>query len=49
MINLKIEANEADIEHNYGCLKVDFANKYIGGGALIHGAVQEEIMFAVHP
>ena len=26
-------------------LKADFANKYIGGAVLYHGAVQEEIMF----
>jgi poly(ADP-ribose) glycohydrolase len=28
---------------------VDFANKYIGGGALSGGNVQEEILFAVEP
>ena len=28
---------------------VDFANKYIGGGALSGGCVQEEILFAVEP
>ena len=28
---------------------VDFANKYIGGGALSGGCVQEEILFAVDP
>ena len=28
---------------------VDFANKYIGGGALKRGCVQEEILFAVEP
>ena len=28
---------------------VDFANKYIGGGALQGGCVQEEILFAVQP
>ena len=44
-----ITSNESDIEQHYGCLKTDFANKYIGGGALIHGSVQEEIMFAIHP
>lgn len=30
-------------------VQVDFANMYIGGGALQGGAVQEEIMFAVAP
>ena len=28
---------------------VDFANKYIGGGALTGGCVQEEILFAMEP
>ena len=28
---------------------IDFANKYIGGGALTGGSVQEEILFAVEP
>ena len=28
---------------------VDFANKYIGGGALTGGCVQEEILFALEP
>ena len=28
---------------------IDFANKYIGGGALSGGCVQEEILFAVEP
>ena len=31
------------------CLQVDFANKYIGGGAMESGCVQEEICFMVHP
>jgi poly(ADP-ribose) glycohydrolase len=30
-------------------LQVDFANKYLGGGVLGQGCVQEEIMFAVCP
>lgn len=30
-------------------VKIDFANKFIGGGALGHGCVQEEIMFLNHP
>jgi len=28
---------------------VDFANKYLGGGVLNTGCVQEEIMFATSP
>jgi poly(ADP-ribose) glycohydrolase len=35
------------IEDAGGCLQVDFANKVIGGGVLGHGAVQEEIRFAI--
>lgn len=30
-------------------LEVDFANKYIGGGALNRGCVQEEIRFMINP
>ena len=30
-------------------LQVDFANKFIGGGVLGHGAVQEEIRFLICP
>ncbi|XP_057781233.1 poly(ADP-ribose) glycohydrolase 1-like [Salvia miltiorrhiza] len=30
-------------------LEVDFANKYIGGGALSRGCVQEEIRFLINP
>ncbi|XP_025114398.1 LOW QUALITY PROTEIN: poly(ADP-ribose) glycohydrolase-like [Pomacea canaliculata] len=32
-----------------GMLQVDFANKYIGGGVLGHGCVQEEIRFLICP
>ncbi|KAF9173035.1 hypothetical protein BGX20_004260 [Mortierella sp. AD010] len=32
-----------------GALQLDFANKIIGGGVLGHGAVQEEIRFAICP
>lgn len=32
-----------------GMLQVDFANKYIGGGVLGHGCVQEEIRFIICP
>ncbi|KAJ3105222.1 rRNA-binding ribosome biosynthesis protein rpf2 [Phlyctochytrium planicorne] len=30
-------------------LRLDFANKIIGGGVLGHGAVQEEILFIINP
>ncbi|GFX24064.1 poly(ADP-ribose) glycohydrolase [Trichonephila clavipes] len=33
----------------YGMLQVDFANKYVGGGVLGEGCVQEEIRFAICP
>jgi poly(ADP-ribose) glycohydrolase len=34
---------------NDGCLQVDFANCYIGGGVLETGCVQEEIRFVINP
>lgn len=37
------------IEHAGTNYVVDFANKYIGGGVLRHGCVQEEIMFMTAP
>ncbi len=37
----KIEQNDTSIEDFYGHGKVDFANKFIGGGALHGGCVQE--------
>ncbi len=32
-----------------GMLQVDFANKFVGGGFLGRGAVQEEILFGIYP
>jgi len=40
----KIEEAPPDVTFH-----VDFANKYIGGGALTGGNVQEEILFAIKP
>lgn len=40
---------EGIIEDAEGALHADFANKFIGGGTLEHGCVQEEIMFTVQP
>jgi poly(ADP-ribose) glycohydrolase len=37
------------IEDAKDALQVDFANEYIGGTALSHGAVQEEIRFMINP
>ena len=45
-IELKEEGSLFDGESQY-C--VDFANKFIGGGTLTGGCVQEEILFAVEP
>lgn len=32
-----------------GLLQVDFANKFVGGGVLNYGCVQEEIRFMINP
>ncbi|GMR49238.1 hypothetical protein PMAYCL1PPCAC_19433 [Pristionchus mayeri] len=40
---------EGLIEEMEGCLQVDFANEYIGGGVTNTGAVQEEIRFMCCP
>ncbi len=37
------------IEDAHGCLQVDFANRFLGGGVLRRGCVQEEIRFVVYP
>ncbi|WKY05237.1 hypothetical protein Q1695_005895 [Nippostrongylus brasiliensis] len=42
-------ASDSSIEDSPGCLQVDFANEYIGGGVLNWGAVQEEIRFLICP
>ncbi|VDO61656.1 unnamed protein product [Haemonchus placei] len=42
-------ACDGSIEDSPGCLQVDFANEYIGGGVLNSGAVQEEIRFLICP
>ncbi|XP_015879507.3 poly(ADP-ribose) glycohydrolase 1 isoform X1 [Ziziphus jujuba] len=36
-------------DQSSAALEVDFANKYIGGGALHSGCVQEEIRFMINP
>ena len=36
-------------DNGHGMLQVDFANKYVGGGVLAHGCVQEEIRFLICP
>ncbi|KAF3341763.1 poly(ADP-ribose) glycohydrolase 1-like protein [Carex littledalei] len=36
-------------DQKYEALEVDFANEYLGGGALLRGCVQEEIRFMINP
>lgn len=38
-----------NIEEVAGALQVDFANRYLGGGVLGWGCVQEEIRFVINP
>lgn len=47
-INYQVSACDS-IEAASGCLQVDFANKFIGGGVLGGGSVQEEIRFITSP
>ncbi|RUS73986.1 hypothetical protein EGW08_018254 [Elysia chlorotica] len=43
-------SSEGNIEDDgMGMLQADFANKYVGGGVLGHGLVQEEIRFVICP
>ncbi|KAM3250084.1 poly(ADP-ribose) glycohydrolase 1 [Capsicum chacoense] len=36
-------------DHSSEAIEVDFANKYLGGGALSRGCIQEEIRFMINP
>lgn len=45
--NVKFGINVLSTDFFYG--QVDFANKYIGGGVLGSGLVQEEILFLMSP
>ncbi|XP_026732531.1 poly(ADP-ribose) glycohydrolase isoform X2 [Trichoplusia ni] len=45
---LHVDASRT-IEDADGLIQVDFANKYLGGGVLGHGCVQEEIRFVICP
>ncbi|KAG0363523.1 hypothetical protein BGZ54_008133, partial [Gamsiella multidivaricata] len=49
-VHIRVE-NDSPLEDDapQGALQLDFANKVIGGGILGHGAVQEEIRFAICP
>ncbi|KAL4705353.1 hypothetical protein ACJJTC_006839 [Scirpophaga incertulas] len=41
--------SETTIEEAHGLIQVDFANKFLGGGVLNFGCVQEEIRFVICP
>lgn len=44
-----LEVASGAIEDATGCRQIDFANRFLGGGVLSGGNVQEEIRFAVAP
>lgn len=48
LVPLQLHTQSA-IEEAEGCRQVDFANRFLGGGVLSGGCVQEEIRFAVAP
>lgn len=48
IVKYHVSASER-IETASGCLQVDFANKFVGGGVLGSGSVQEEIRFVINP
>ncbi|KAK7120977.1 hypothetical protein R3I94_020831 [Phoxinus phoxinus] len=47
--NLHISSNGSIENEGTGMLQVDFASRYIGGGVLKSGLVQEEILFLMSP
>lgn len=49
LCNLKVMESGTIEDHEEEALEVDFANKYLGGGVLGHGCVQEEIRFLINP
>jgi len=49
LTNLYITSDGTIEDDGDGMLQVDFANKFIGGGVLGHGSVQEEIRFLICP
>ncbi|EDV45739.2 poly(ADP-ribose) glycohydrolase [Drosophila erecta] len=48
-VPLHVNAEGTIEDEGIGLLQVDFANKYLGGGVLGHGCVQEEIRFVICP
>ncbi|XP_059074287.1 poly(ADP-ribose) glycohydrolase 1 isoform X2 [Cryptomeria japonica] len=49
LCTLKVMETGTIEDHEEEALEVDFANKYLGGGVLGHGCVQEEIRFLINP
>uniref|UniRef100_A0A0B7B403 poly(ADP-ribose) glycohydrolase n=1 Tax=Arion vulgaris TaxID=1028688 RepID=A0A0B7B403_9EUPU len=47
--NLHVSTSGTIEDDGRGMLQADFANKYVGGGVLGHGLVQEEIRFLICP
>ncbi|XP_017872565.1 PREDICTED: poly(ADP-ribose) glycohydrolase [Drosophila arizonae] len=48
-VPMHINAGGTIEDQGVGLLQVDFANKFLGGGVLGHGCVQEEIRFVICP
>ncbi|KAJ3044297.1 hypothetical protein HDV00_002617 [Rhizophlyctis rosea] len=47
--NVKVRADGMIEDEGRDIVQMDFANSFIGGGVLGHGAVQEEIRFIINP
>lgn len=45
----EVVMKEGSIQEAKGALQIDFANRFLGGGVLRTGCVQEEITFAIAP
>lgn len=48
-IKIHVSSDGTIEEDGCGLLQVDFANKFLGGGVLNYGCVQEEIRFVICP
>ncbi|KAM7279114.1 hypothetical protein ACFE04_006248 [Oxalis oulophora] len=49
LCTFKVQNSGLIEDHSCEALEVDFANEYLGGGALHGGCVQEEIRFMINP
>uniref|UniRef100_A0A6N2L9D5 poly(ADP-ribose) glycohydrolase n=1 Tax=Salix viminalis TaxID=40686 RepID=A0A6N2L9D5_SALVM len=49
LCTLEVHSSGFIEDQSSGALEVDFSNKYLGGGALHRGCVQEEIRFMINP